>query len=407
MIRRIFTSGEQGQDEPVKGFDAYDLRLGDVMRGERATLGKSLLTVQRELKIKAAYISAIENADPSAFESPSFIAGYVRSYARYLGMDPEWAFKTFCEESGYAPVHGMSAQASSATLTAAKAARAARQNSDPISEPNVAFAPARESAFSRIEPGAIGSMLVLLALIGGIGYGGWSVLQEVQRVQFVPVEEAPGLVPVIDPLAPSAAVVAAVDEDSDFITPTPDALDRLYRPQALEVPVMVARDGPIATLDPQQFDSQSSDSYISAPDLRQLMAGLPTEDLASDQLPSLSPDPTLIKTTEAGVPEVAIFAVKEAWVRVRSASGTVIFEKVMQPGEKYVLPKTEDPATLRTGYAGTVYFAVNGETYGPAGEGASVVSKVALGEADIKAKYALADLNSNEELRRVVAELSQ
>jgi hypothetical protein len=71
---------------------------------------------------------------------------------------------------------------------------------------------------------------------------------------------------------------------------------------------------------------------------------------------------------EDGVPEVAIFAVRESWVRVRSADGTVIYEKVMQPGDKYVLPKTEEPPTLRTGYAGGVYFAVNGKTYGPAGE---------------------------------------
>ena len=75
--------------ESMKGFDDFDVRLGDVMRGERATLGKSLLDVQRDLKIKAAYIAAIENADPSVFESPGFVAGYVRSYARYLGLDPE------------------------------------------------------------------------------------------------------------------------------------------------------------------------------------------------------------------------------------------------------------------------------------------------------------------------------
>src|SRR6056297_1650982 len=102
-------------DDPAQplGFDAYDLRLGDVMRGERATLGKSLLDVQRELKIKAAYIAAIENADPSAFDTPGFIAGYVRSYARYLGMDPEEAFAGFCAESGFVTAHGMSAEASS------------------------------------------------------------------------------------------------------------------------------------------------------------------------------------------------------------------------------------------------------------------------------------------------------
>jgi hypothetical protein len=53
------------EEEKPKGFDDFELRLGDLMRGERATLGKSLLDVQRELKIKATYIAAIENADVS------------------------------------------------------------------------------------------------------------------------------------------------------------------------------------------------------------------------------------------------------------------------------------------------------------------------------------------------------
>ena len=57
------------------GFDAYDLRLGDMMRGERATLGKSLLDVEREIRIRASYIAAIENADPGAFDPPGFVPG--------------------------------------------------------------------------------------------------------------------------------------------------------------------------------------------------------------------------------------------------------------------------------------------------------------------------------------------
>ena len=35
-----------------KGFDDYDFRLGDILRGERATL-VSLLDAEKELKIKA------------------------------------------------------------------------------------------------------------------------------------------------------------------------------------------------------------------------------------------------------------------------------------------------------------------------------------------------------------------
>lgn len=395
MIRRIFSSKEAEVEAP-SGFDAYDLRLGDVMRGERATFGKSLLDVQRELKIKASYIAAIENCDPNAFESPSFIAGYVRSYARYLELDPEWAFQEFCKESDYTTAHGMSSEASSAKLVVAKTSRR-----DPLSDPNAAFVPQRDSMFASIEPGAIGSLLVLVALIGGIGYGGWSVLQEVQRVQFAPVEQSPGVTDTVDPLAVNDTVMAAVDQSSGFTAPTPDSLDRLYRPQALEVPVMVARDGPIAALNPQNFGAlAAADDSLNGEDLRRVMAGLETPDASANT------NPTLIKVVEDGVPEVSIFSVNPAWVRVTSADGTVIFEKVMDAGEKYVLPKTEEPPTLRTGYAGTVYFAVNGKTYGPAGEGASVVSKVALGQAEITEKYQLADLTTSKALAKVVAALS-
>ena len=107
MIGRWSSKVIEEEHEGPKGFDAFELRLGDVMRGERATMGKSLLDVQRELRIKAAYIAAIENADPDAFDTPGFIAGYVRSYARYLGMDPDKAFASFCEESGFQVAHGL------------------------------------------------------------------------------------------------------------------------------------------------------------------------------------------------------------------------------------------------------------------------------------------------------------
>nr|WP_322865522.1 hypothetical protein [Aquicoccus sp. G2-2]MEA1112771.1 hypothetical protein [Aquicoccus sp. G2-2] len=47
--RKTKRDTETDIDEP-KWFDDYDLRLGDMMRGERATMGKSLLDVQRELR---------------------------------------------------------------------------------------------------------------------------------------------------------------------------------------------------------------------------------------------------------------------------------------------------------------------------------------------------------------------
>ena len=245
---------EEVEAEP-KGFDAFDLRLGDVMRGERATLGKSLLDVQRELRIKASYIAAIENCDPDAFDTPGFIAGYVRSYARYLNMDPDLAFTSFCKESGFAVAHGMSAEASVIKKPAREARLGRVSDGDIFNKPSTPFVPAGDAFLSRIEPGAVGSTLVLLALIGAIGFGGWSVLKEVQRVQVTPVDQTPVVLSDLDPLdgalAPAPEETPAGDTPGAIAPPRPDALDRLYRPAALDVPVLVARDAPIATIDPR------------------------------------------------------------------------------------------------------------------------------------------------------------
>ena len=257
MIGRLTKRNSESRESEPRGFDAFELRLGDVMRGERATMGKSLLDVERELRIKASYVAAIENCDPDAFDTPGFIPGYVRSYARYLGMDPDRAFEGFCRESGFAIAHGMSAEASGTRRQDRTVHRRSSRPSDPLITPSTPFLPARESFLARIEPGAIGSALVLVVLIGGLGYGGWSVLNEVQRVQFAPVENAPDVLSDLDPL--EGAVPLAEETAGDpvrgvagFQPPRDDRLARLYRPEALDVPVMVARDAPISTLDPAE-----------------------------------------------------------------------------------------------------------------------------------------------------------
>lgn len=397
MIGKGFRRKSEPKVVESAGFDAFELRLGDLMRGERATMGKSLLDVQRELKIKAAYIAAIENADPTAFDTPGFIAGYVRSYARYLKMDPDWAFDTFCNESGFATAHGMSAEAS-----AAKPVRNADRNAmgkDIFASSATPFIPAGEAMFSRIEPAALSSIFVLVALLGGLGYGGYTVLQEVQRVQFAPVEQTPTVVSDLDPLAGAANIAPQVDEVASFTTPSPDALDRLYRPQALDVPVLVSRDGPIASLDPNAFGALVPDSGLSEAVLAAAAAETQTfgVDAALQQALASS-----IQVRETPVPAVEMVAVRPAWVRVRSADGTTIYEATMQPGDSFTVPQTEIPATLRVGESGAIYFAVNGVHYGPAGPNGQVTSNVALSVDNLTEIYAVADLNADSALAEVV-----
>ncbi|GGO52854.1 protein RodZ, contains Xre-like HTH and DUF4115 domains [Roseovarius pacificus] len=396
MIGRRFSRKAEEYEAEPRGFDDFDLRLGDLMRGERATLGKSLLDVERELRIKASYVAAIENSDPGAFDTPGFIPGYVRSYARYLGMDPDKAFEAFCRESGFSIAHGMSAEASSIRKPQSSGqSRTTARKSDPIVAPNTPFAPVSEGFLSRIEPGAIGSVLVLVALIGAIGYGGWSVLNEVQRVQFAPVENTPDVLADLDPLesaVPNAEDGQNRDLAGTFTAPADERLDRLYRPEALDVPVMVARDAPISTLDPAEVGTIRPD--------------LPRTDRSSTfevarKAESL-PSPQVV---EAPMPGLRVVAVRPAWVRVRAADGSVIYEGIMNAGDTYDVPPTEEAPTLRVGESGAIYFAVNGAHYGPAGPRGKVTSDLALDAAVLSAAYEVADISQDQDLSRYVAEL--
>ncbi|NCO86261.1 MAG: DUF4115 domain-containing protein [Rhodobacterales bacterium] len=401
MIGRGFRRGKPAEGGEAKGFDAFELRLGDLMRGERATLGKSLLDVQRELKIKAAYIAAIENADPTAFDTPGFIAGYVRSYARYLNMDPDWAFETFCRESGFVTAHGMSAEASSVKATREERLASSGLGKDIFASPSTPFIPASDRFFSGLEPRALGSVAVLLMVIGGLGFGGWTILQEVQKVQFAPVEQAPTVLADVDRLAGATRAGSIAGGDlTAFVAPAPDALDRLYRPQALDVPVLVARDGPIATLNPAR-----SGAFVSAGGTIDMADGGGNAALASDidqLLAEVQDVPGGVQVTNGPVPELQIVAVRPAWVRVRGSDGSVIYEGIMNAGDTFDVPVTEEPATLRTGESGAVYFAVNGTHYGPVGARGMVTSNVALSADSLTSNYALADLGRDADLAQIV-----
>lgn len=515
------TRTQDGAGARPRGFDDFELRLGDLMRGERATLGKSLLDVQRELRIKASYIAAIENCDPSAFDTPGFIAGYVRSYARYLGMDPDDTYVAFCAESGFETAHGMSKAASARKTLEEQPLRAPVTPRDPFAQPALPFAPKRESFLSRVEPGAIGSTLVLMLLLGGIGFGGYSVLQEIQRVHVAPVDQTPVVLSDLDPVLSDDPIgqdpIASASERAAVGVFTPpasgDVFDRLYRPQALNVPVLVARDAPISTLDPNSLGAFATNSAQNLPTIdlasatpqpvrtgfdlpgdgvtliaarpawvkvragdgsvlieRVLAAGetwrLPaseTDALLSvgesgalylavngqtigpvGQTGTVTTDLTLDGPTLAAVlrpadlqadadlsrvlaatdtgpvqpvigqpkiledtaPGVTLVAVRPAWVRVRSADGSVIYETIMNAGDTYQVPLTEEPPTLRVGESGAVYFAMNGQTFGPAGESGSVTSNLVLSVAQLSQTYQVASVDADSDLARVVAELA-
>lgn len=398
MKRRNPTFSSQEDSTGLKGFDDYQLRLGDLMRGERATLGKSLLDVQRELRIKASYISAIENCDAEAFDTPSFIAGYVKSYAKYLGMDPDEVFKKFCTESSFTASYDISAK-SHCKKTNKVASAAIYSGSTALGPVATRFVPPQKSLVDFIDARAIGSTMIMAALVSSIGFGAWSVLKEVQRVQVSPVENTPLVLSDLDPISEIAFLSENQNALPNSDGPSSEFLDRLYRPQALEVPILVSRDAPISSLDPSQIGNFKVASYAVDTPQEKNASNIGLAEVLENSFPSIVP-----KVVEDPPPTLALFAVRAAWVQVKAADGSTIYERIMNPGEEFVLPQSEIAPKLRAGMSGSLYFAVNGTLYGPAGDGATVVKQIPLSVDDLTQTYQIADIQTDPQLQKIVAE---
>ncbi len=345
-------------DMTLGGFDSFERKLGDELRGERATLGKSLLDVQRELRVKAAYISAIENCDVSVFPNASFVAGYVRSYARYLELDPEVTFARFCVEARF--------QSASVELGGTPAKKK-KTDLQPITDPQ-SWTPNMpgngvdgRTSTAGATVAAAGPAVVLAAVIAVLGYGAWFVLQDIQRVEFAPIEDNPMVA-----FEPDNLGGASLNGSDGFLASSIElAADPsiLYSRRELDVPVVQPRDGPIFAINPDAEDAT--------------VAAINEADLVETEVAAVTEGSPRVSETPY-VPSVSIVAVQEAWVRVYQENGTIIFEKILAAGEQYLLPVDAPTAYLRAGNATSVYVMIDDEAYGPLSNSGAVVRDIAL-----------------------------
>ena len=62
---------------------------GAVLFKERRRQGLSLGDISRQLKLSVRQVEALERDDYAGYKSPVFIHGFIRNYAKLLGLDPE------------------------------------------------------------------------------------------------------------------------------------------------------------------------------------------------------------------------------------------------------------------------------------------------------------------------------
>lgn len=391
----------------LRGFDSYPIMLGDEMRGERASLGKSLEDVERDLCIKRRMIVAIENCDLEGFPNRSVVAGYVRSYARYLGMDPEDCFRRFCEESGYQSPAAILAQQRSGPGAKLPLLPVGAVGAE-IAHSRFATPPARSRFMAPVSLGAITSAAALLALMAGLAYGGYALLQDIQRVGFAPLPQAPAVVA-------QAPLIAKPQVESGFL-PLPEARDyhdggilaAMASPAPLQSIAALRRDGPISAIDPRiagvfapgpgdTVDALQRTARIDSADdaIRhaELLGQHAEPDDGDAALAAATQEAALklasvveeITTAPAsGTRGIALHAAEDAWVRVRERDN-VIFEGILNAGQRYELPPRIDAPLLKAGNAGGLFILVDGVAYGPLGGRGQIARNVSLTADDVRA----------------------
>ena len=377
----------------LRGYDSYDISLGDEMRGERATLGKSLEDAERDLRIKARMITAIENGDLSGFPNQSVIAGYVRSYARYLGMDAEDCYQRFCDESGYkSPAALMSSRGEGSGFGSFRDKVVTSKVGAEIGLSRFAAPPVTNRFRARIPLGAVTSALALVALIVGLAYGGYALLQDIQRVGFAPLPDAPVVVadaPLIDSPAPDQQDIARPAAD-DYLGG--GVLAAVAAPANLTPIEAHRRDGPISAIDPETAG---------------MFARL-REELPEPAAPPAESNPLAvhqdIESAEIAVPHetedtpavrgIVVHATEDAWIRVSGGDDSVLYEGIMQAGGKFAVPLRADTPRITSGNAGGTYVSVDGALFGPLGARGRIAKNVSLRAEDVRGSMPEADMTA-------------
>jgi cytoskeletal protein RodZ len=99
-------SAQSARGEPTAGWGEPSLgggdqreSVGERLKRERETYGLHLREVSESLRIRYAYLDAIERSAFDELPGPTYAVGFVRGYAQFLGLDDDRIVQRFKEES--------------------------------------------------------------------------------------------------------------------------------------------------------------------------------------------------------------------------------------------------------------------------------------------------------------------
>jgi cytoskeleton protein RodZ len=405
LKRRLFkVVGDAGQSEASRPEPIEEIREGiaQLLKQTRERYGQSLRDVSANLRIRMAYLQAIENGRFRELPGPTYAVGFVRSYAEYLGLDAAEIVRRFKGE-----VEGLDNRTHLAFP-------------EPVPEGKV--------------PG--GAIIVVSLLVLVIGYAGWYAitsrdsdgngliprlsdsLSSLVGTAEPPVElaETPSA---SDPAAPAPSTPApATTAPAASSSPAPGSTLAASVSQtapaatvpespATAVPSLVAGEGASAGLvaiptaapalpaDAAGPNGATPETVGADPAGQEVAIGSTEEDEASSDepppataevavpdapaipeapelaaaAPAAAPAESATGPTATGPGKVVLHARLTSWVQIADASGAPILIRTLQAGESLDVP-AQPGLTLFTGNAGGLEIVLDGRplpALGPVG----------------------------------------
>lgn len=305
---------------PVTG--ASTETVGDVLRRNREERGLSLADVSRETRIPQRHLLALEEGHHERLPSLTYAVGFIRSYAKALGLVSDPLIVQFKDET------------------------ALTSTPQPQISPDLPVE-ARQPGLGWI----IGGAVALVVLLGG----GYWLMQSGATTTVAPA---------VDPATESLAQAEPVPQPQ----PAAPVLSDTAAP-------------PLAGPPPEPLAADVSADSAAVPGATAPLAadaGVPGAASGTEPVPGLVvPPPAALPAGATAVPGVVIRAVEDSWIRVSDGSPRALAQRVLKAGETYTVPDVPG-VTLTTGNAGGVVILVDGRARPSLGAKGQIVRNVPL-----------------------------
>ncbi len=284
--------------------------LGHILREARETKGFTLREVQEKTRISSRFLEALEMGDYNRLPTPTHVRGFLRNYARFLGLDPNPLLERYELGQSQRPKRRQPPAIIDATLPVGPTLEAPPEDHPFFDPVNVEV----DTAYQRDSSGGSESILrivIILALIGLLYLAG-------QR--FLPL-----------------------------ITGQGDGTEALTEGVTESIQNIINRNEP--TAEPTATEEVGASSVI-----------LPTgrNDLENED-PTRPPLPATMETIE-----LEIIILQRAWMEV-TVDGNVLFTGIARPTDPPYEWTANDEVRINTGNAIGVSITINNVLLGPLG----------------------------------------